>query len=105
MYEALINFFLNKPSRLAGAGHAVFGATAFLLIAGMYGRVATVGVAAILGMSGASTHTRTLEDIYPNLPTWWIPESAFGFTLSAALAMAGIILILIGRKWQRILDN
>jgi hypothetical protein len=44
----------------------------------------------------------TLAELYPTLPTWWIPETAFGFGVAASVMILGFGLARAGRFAQRI---
>lgn len=44
----------------------------------------------------------TLAELYPTLPTWWIPETAFGFTLAGSVMILGFGLARAGRFAQKI---
>ena len=105
MYEALIDYFLNKPTRLASLGRALFGSFSTLIIVGLYGRLATAGVSMILGLDNSKVAYRTLGDVYPSLPTWFVPETAFGFTLCTLVTVIGVYVSFAGRKLERFLHG
>ena len=105
MYEALIDYFLNKPTRLASLGLALFGAFSTLIIVGLYGRLATVGVSMMLGLGISKVADRALADVYPSFPTWFVPETAFGFTFCTVVAVVGVYMNFAGRKLERFLHG
>lgn len=105
MYDTLIEFFLLQPTRLIATGRAVFHLGAMVLIAGLIGRIAIAGAAAIQGLSGRVAGNATLATLYPALPTWWVPESAFGYIVCAFAAAAGIAIAHFGRRLERVMGR
>ena len=94
----------DHPERLVAAGGVAMYSAQALLVAGLFGTVATTAMSSlsVLGTKAAE-HSKTLAELYPDLPTWWIPESAEAFIAAAALMAAGLWLRLIGRRYQRLL--
>jgi len=105
MYDKLIEFFLLRPTRLIVTGRAVFHLGAMVLVAGLFGRVAIAGAAAIRGLSGRRAGDATLATLYPALPTWWVPETAFGYTVCAFAAVTGIAIAHFGRRVKRVMGR
>jgi hypothetical protein len=40
---------------------------------------------------------QSLAEMYPNLPTWWIPESLTGFTLVFLVFLIGALMVWLGK--------
>lgn len=103
MDELLMAAAGDQPERLVAAGDvAMYSAQAFL-VAGPFGKVATTAMSSlsVLGTKAAE-HSKTLAELYPNLPTWWIPETAEAFIAAAALMAAGLWVRHVGRRYQRV---
>ena len=47
----------------------------------------------------------SISQLYPSLPTWWIPESAISFILLIAAFVLGIRLTLAGKKLDRFMKH
>lgn len=80
---------LNPPSRLAGLGRTMMQLSLWLLFVG------AVAKATLTVMSIATTFTQqsaapTLIHLYPNLPTWWVPEGPVGFSFALSLFLVGL---------------
>lgn len=101
MYESLLIFFLNPPGRLRGLGHFISRLGFALLIAGMYLRIASFTTDLVRGMSVIKTAPATLADVYPGIPTWFIPESFIGFSFVLVIVAAGLYAIWFANKIQR----
>lgn len=101
MYESIVEFFLTHPRRMVATGRAlVTGATA-LVGAGLWGQAATTSVAAIYKIGGAESSPGSLAELYPSIPTWWIPESLFGYFVAGVVGAAGFVLWKAGKKYER----
>lgn len=101
MYEMLIEFFVARPGRLSALGRALFQLSAVILLVGLCGRTATTGISAIQGMTGATTRGTSLAVLYPSLPTWWVPESFFGYLACVLTAVLGLTLVQMGKAIDR----
>lgn len=98
-------WWIEKPQRLIDLGRGMFTAGAIFLIAGLWGIMATrsISIFALLAPSAQSQAVKTLADLYPALPTWWIPESAFGFIIVIILAVLGFFAAIAGKQYKRML--
>lgn len=52
-----------------------------------------------VGMEGP----QSLAEMYPTLPTWWIPESAVGYTLVWLLFVVGALMAWSGKRALKML--
>ena len=105
MYEKFLHYVLTVPGRLVGAGRLAARSGLLLLFIGLCGRVATTGVAVLSARVPGAARATALADVYPALPTWWVPETAFGFVLCAVLIACGIAAARTGKKLQRYLNH
>lgn len=98
-------WWIEKPQRLIDLGRGTFTAGAMLLIAGLWGIMATrsISIFALLAPSLQPQAVKTLADLYPELPTWWIPESAFAFIAVIILAILGFFAAIAGKQYKRML--
>jgi len=61
-------------------------------VIGAIGRVAKTAVGVIQGFGKQPTVEQTLATLYPNLSTWWVPESIIGCLPAAQIVITGITL-------------
>lgn len=79
MIHRLTRSVARTPGRLVRTGLWMFFAGALALLCAAVAQVAGAGQA------GAALATR-----FPSLPTWFVPETALGFTLAASLVCWGV---------------
>ncbi len=103
MSEILMNFCLTNPDRLVLMGRAIVRGAWIPLLAGLVGRVALAGQAAVSSIGGRSPAMSDLASLYPTLPTFFVPESVVGFAFWIAVGLAGVWTVYVGRKWERFL--
>jgi hypothetical protein len=46
---------------------------------------------------------RALAELYPTLPTWWIPETALGIAAAFLLVIIGAVIAHSAKKIERLL--
>ncbi len=102
MFERLQVYFYSEPGRVSGLGKAVLNIAFFFFCAGLFGWLAVTVEEVVLGMASHSQGRKPLADLYPSLPTWWVPETWFGLFVVAILMVSGVWLILTGRKIDRL---
>ena len=101
--DELLGYFVEEPRRLVSMGRAALTTGMMVIAIGLVGLVAATGVSAVKSLGKASTVTApTLAQIYPNLWTWWVPETLIGAVPALVLAGVGIWLSMTGRKLLRI---
>lgn len=88
-------YLLGKTILLLGFGQFMFGALGLVAVAGSH----------IPWLTMSASSSKTLSEIYPTLPTWWIPESAFSFIMAAALAGIGFLIAMDGKKYMKIIGD
>lgn len=101
MYEILIEIFIDRPGRLSAIGRTLFQMCAMIVLVSLGLRIAGTGMSAIQRMSGAVPRDTSLAVLYPSLPTWWIPESIFGYVACLLFALLGLMLVQMGRDIDR----
>lgn len=101
-FENILGWFVVHPERIMTAGStcSIFGG--ILFFAGLWGRVATAAVN-VLSQMAKKPLDASLAAMYPDLPTWWIPESIAGLLFAAILIAGGIYLTFLGKKLNRLL--
>jgi hypothetical protein len=78
-------------------GKTVFLVGAVLVLAAIFGRV---GISAENATRAAANLPKatTLAEIYPQYPTWLVPEGPVGFTVAAVLVLAGMYLTVVASE-------
>jgi hypothetical protein len=105
MLERLENFFLTHPERLIGLGSAFAFMGMWLILFGLVGNIATSAINGLGIIGGHAGATKTLADIYPSLPTWWVPETIVGALPAMVLMSIGIWSNLEGKRIRRFMVN
>lgn len=103
MLALLEDYFLTKPKRLIQFGRALVVLGGWLIIFGLCGHVATSAVNEIGNISGHVGAVKVLADIYPSIPTWWVPESILGALPAIVVAVMGLWINQAGKHIQRTL--
>jgi len=101
MYEMLIAFFIARRDRLSALGRALFQVNAMILLVGVCGHVAITATSAIRAMAVSELTDTSLAMLYPSLPTWWVPESFFGYFACVLTAVLGLTLVQMGKAIER----
>ncbi len=100
----LRDYIHGRPRLLREMGSGLMLSAFAFTIAGLFGNVAKTAVSAMNVLSRpASKGTTLLAFLYPDLPTWWIPESALTFVMLLGVAGCGLVLCLEGRKLERLM--
>ena len=105
MVERIHEYFYLEPERITGLGKFVALLGSFLFVAGVVGKVATVGVNILPTLQKHPETTKMLADIYPTLFLWWVPESLLVAIGAGALVIVGICLNAHGKRIDRLLKN
>lgn len=103
--DTVIEWLLHKPQRIIDSGKCLYLSGFAILLSGLWGQIATASVGVLFSLAPSTTHqtTKFLAEIYPGLPTGWIPESFWGFAFSIILIVAGLSVALMGKKYKRLL--
>lgn len=104
MLDYLLTLIAREPRRTIALGHAIARVANFVLVAGLLGKVATIVADMVRSMGRQEPAHATLADMFPGVPTWWVPESEFGFAMAVLCVVAGFALTATGRTYQRYLN-
>jgi hypothetical protein len=104
MLEIIQEYFYGKPSRIVAVGKALATIGCFFVLAGAVGGVFTAAVGSFSILQN-KTISKTLSDVFPDAPLWWVPESWIGFVVPIMLTAYGLYLCSYGRHVERILKN
>lgn len=101
----MIDYFITHPRRIKSIGRLLIISGMFITIAGLLGNLATSTTDMILNMgSPAPTQVKTLAEIYPTLPTWWIPESFIGSVPAVLFIVLGLWLTAMANQLIRVIE-
>lgn len=101
MVERVVDYFLTKPRRLMDIGYLLVMVGAGVILAGLIGHFATAATGVFARLGGHAGQATTLTELYPTLPTWWVPESILGGMPALLLSALGIWLNHTGRRLLR----
>ncbi len=93
----LFDFFVGKPGRLTAFGKIVFHIGWAILLAGIFGALSRTIPEVLMHQE-----PKSLAELYPSLPVWWVPESTLGFLLALILTAGGAWIALAGRRVDRL---
>ncbi len=103
MLEKIMGFFLANPRRMSALGDLLINLGTWLGTAGLIGALITKAVGAVHSLAPQVQHpsVQSLADIYPALPTGWVPESAAGVFITLAIFILGLWLKQTGKQVER----
>lgn len=78
-------FLVARPRLLDSIGRLLVNAAFVLALSGLLAMTIKSLSSSVLGMAKIGPKTLVIADLYPSLPTWWIPESAAGLALIVVL--------------------
>jgi hypothetical protein len=81
---------LDPPSRLASLGRALVQLSATLLSLGLIAKAVLTAASVAMNFTRQPAPT-SLSALYPDLPTWWVPEGVLGFVMVGALFFVGYV--------------
>lgn len=102
MIDRFAGFFLTEPRRLVVLGRVLLNFSGFLVMAGLFGALATTANSFAIGMSAKAKPVIELADAFPGIPVWWVPESVFGYAFALLCGLLGVFVIRTGRTYQRL---
>lgn len=73
----------------------------FLLVLGVIGNAVTTTVSMAQGMVTRTRPAVALADVLPSFLSWMMPESVLGFGLALLLVVAGLVVVRVGRSYER----
>jgi hypothetical protein len=105
MFESVAEYFYSEPGRITPYGTFLTLIGAFLLLAGAIGRVATGTINVLPTLAQQPETNKTLSDIYPTLPVWWVPESLVGGAFGVIIVALGFYIFYHGKAIDRVLKS
>jgi hypothetical protein len=105
MLRRIIEHFLYHPRQLVKLGGHITSLGCIYSVFGFFGQVATKIPGLLSQPSKQPIADKSLADIYPTLPTWWIPESAYGWMLAVSIVAIGLWLTVIGKHLNRVYEH
>jgi hypothetical protein len=102
MLNQVDHYFHSKPNRISGPGRTLIRVGGFLFAMGIVGKTLAAFMSAFQTLVQQPQAIRTLTELYPTLPLWWVPETAYGFIGSGLLVVAGLCLVLYGQRIDRL---
>ena len=102
MFIRIEEYFLSEPDRLIRLGSSLTFAGGMLIVFALLGNVATGSIGVLGGLGGHTITVVRLADIYPSLPTWWIPESVIGAIPAILMVLVGLIGVQLGMRIKKI---
>lgn len=105
MFEKILGAALAHPKHLQGLSNILLRLSFWLGIAGILGFFVKTATGAMGSLVGRSGEAIALAEIYPLLPTAWIPESTAGFVVTGLIFLLGIWLRYASREIERLLRD
>jgi hypothetical protein len=88
----IYRYFRSKPQHIVHWGFRISLIGMGLLACGLVGRLLLI----VLPKSG--TTASNLDALLPYVPTWWIPETWFGFFAAVMILFSGLIMYGAGSR-------
>jgi hypothetical protein len=101
MWDRVIDYFLAQPGRLVAMGRTFVTAGFGIIFVGLVGQLATRAQHAIQQIAPHPAEMRGLAELYPDLWTWWVPETVAGAIPALCLIGFGRWLAVLGRRIER----
>jgi hypothetical protein len=101
MSEGILLYFYTEPGRITSLGRFLNWLSSVLFLSAAVGHFVTTASNILPKHPGQLQTAKTLADIYPSLPLWWVPESFPGLALVVPVFIAGIYLTSYGKRLDR----
>lgn len=101
MLEQITYFFMSRPTRMITLGQLLLKAGISIIGFALLAKIGTSATEFIVSLNGQLVTDKSLAEIYPTLPTWWIPESFIGTVPAIMLVIAGLWLSATGAQINR----
>ena len=95
--ESLRTYIAQHPKRATVAGKALFLAGGILVLGAVFARAGLASINAER-IEARLQPLRTLAEAFAQYPTWLVPEGPVGYSVAAALVLAGMTLIVLAEK-------
>lgn len=96
--ERILTYLVEEPGRVTSIGRVMVRMCCGLLVAAAIGNFATKATNIALSIGAKMEQQKSLADVYPGLPLWWVPESTFAVVATVLGIGVGYIVFLTGRK-------
>ncbi|WP_427912821.1 hypothetical protein ACPWT1_19685 [Ramlibacter sp. MMS24-I3-19] len=93
----LLSRVSRHPRGATIVGKALLLAGSILIVAAVFARAGLVNANAERAQAKLPP-LHTVAEVYPQYPTWLVPEGPVGFTVAAVLVLAGMGLTLLAEK-------
>jgi hypothetical protein len=100
MIYRLYAYLLNRPSLLRGTARVLWNLGCFGLLAGVLAAALTSILAVVTSFGGSGE--ASYQQLFPGLPTWWVPESPGGVAFCLAAMLVGYLLQDLSREVERL---
>ena len=97
MFDLVLMFLLSQPHRLTVIGRTLYRFAAVQVLAGAIAQIVT----SALRNARPNNGYRWLSDVWPDVPTWWIPETVLGTIAVTTVAAVGLAIAYEGRQVER----
>jgi len=97
MFDLVCMFFLSQPHRLTTIGRVLYRLAALQVLAGVIAQIVTSAMRRAQPAAGY----RWLSDVWPGVPTWWIPETVMGMVGVVTIGAVGLAVAYRGRRFDR----
>lgn len=94
-------YFFERPKLIMGIGRMIVLLGYLIIFAGIVGRAGVNLLNIRSPQIGGQIATKTIADILPGLPLWWVPETVAGVVPALALVMIGICIRMHGKNIKR----
>ncbi|GAB2812303.1 hypothetical protein GCM10027276_11490 [Comamonas piscis] len=98
MIHLFPKFLIADLRRLIALGRFLLRSGAFILLVGAIGNAATTASAVAMSIGKQAVGSRTLAELYPSLPTWWVPESILGCLPAMTLMIIGFSITSLSKR-------
>ena len=96
----LLSRVARHPKAATVLGKALLLAGSILIVAAVFARAGLVNANAERA-EARQPPLHTVAEVYPQYPTWLVPEGPVGFGVAALLVLAGMGLTLLAEKAQK----
>lgn len=93
----LLSRVARHPRHATVLGKTLLLAGSILVVTALFARAGLVNANAERAQAGQPP-LLTVAQLYPDFPTWIVPEGPVGFGISAALVLAGLGLTMLAEK-------
>ena len=96
----IFDYLVGKPGRLTSIGKVTGHIGWFFSLAALFGWFPGAVEDAV-----AHQGHKSLGELYPQLPLWWVPESLPASVLVVAALIAGVWIVTFGHRIDRLYES